>query len=65
MIKILIPRFIGSDIEGTNTSPKQIIMKNIGIIRLTFIGLGRSGLEDEKDETKINSILIVSSQKNS
>ena len=40
-----MPRFIGSDIDGVKTSTRQRIKKIHGIMMLTLIGRGASGLE--------------------
>lgn len=44
VMAMLIPRFCGSENDGTRTSVMQMIMNTIGIKILTFIGRGKFGL---------------------
>lgn len=45
VINMLMPKFIGSVIDGVNTSTRQRIKNTYGIIILTLIGRGASGLK--------------------
>ena len=45
VINMLIPKFIGSVIDGVSTSTRQRIKNNHGIIMLTLIGRGALGLK--------------------
>jgi len=45
VINMLMPKFIGSVIDGVNTSTRQRIKNTYGIMILTLIGRGASGLK--------------------
>lgn len=64
VIKMFIAKFIGSDSDGVRTSTRQRIKNTIGMMMLTLIGRGASGLQCWKTGNQIkfdekNQILII------